>query len=90
MQVKLSTKERKFLECYAKHVSLKRSELLRDFITDLCGIIGNGGSDERDYALEWFKRRYGYEIYENQNGDTILEIPSNLWQMEEEEIAETR
>lgn len=90
MQVKLTPKERRFFRLYAKHVNLSPKELLYDFITDLCEINGNGGSDERDYALAWFERRYGCEIYENHGGEARPEIPYKLWDMEKQEVADMR
>lgn len=68
MNINLTKEEEKRLEYLAEYAEITPEELLQSFIRDLTKCIGNGGSDERECAKDWFVRHYGRAVYVEHNG----------------------
>lgn len=55
----LTMEQKNALDELCKGTGKTPADVLTDFVADLTGTFGNGGSDERMYAVDWFNRR-GY------------------------------
>jgi len=62
LSVNLTPREMDMLRFIQQQTGTSPKRLMEDFIGDLCCSWRNGGSDERAFAFEWFKRR-GYAGY---------------------------
>jgi hypothetical protein len=62
LSINLTPREIDMLRFIQQQTGIAPKQLMEDFIGDLCCSWRNGGSDERAFAFEWFKRR-GYAEY---------------------------
>ncbi len=79
LSLNLTPSEMEMLRWLAQKADLDSpSELLEAFAADLTGSWRNGGSDERWYAFDWFKRHYGGSV-----GEHPLAHEAALWRNEQ-------
>lgn len=76
IRLKVTPAEMTVLKQLARKTGTTPASILEDFTADLTNSWRNGGSDERLYAFDWFKRR-GYaakHISANQATDWLESI----------------
>ena len=85
LSLNLTPSEIEMLQWLAQKADLNSpSKLLEAFAADLTGSWRNGGSDERWYAFDWFKRHFGASVEEYP-----LAHEAALWRNEQDQSIET-